>query len=96
MAVEPPVVEVETAGGEPAEEDLPVVPLPEMRELNENEEKKLRRKEDALLRELRIFLRFVVGCVCTSDCARHFMSYMDAFSVSCIVNLFMVVINSAA
>jgi hypothetical protein len=39
-------------------DELEVVPLPESRELTENEEKRLRKKEDALLRELRIFLRY--------------------------------------
>ena len=58
-ALEPPIRELETVDGRPVEEDLPVVSLPEVRELNENEEKRLRKKEDALLRELRIFLRFV-------------------------------------
>lgn len=58
-ALEAPVKEVEAVDGQPAQEDLPVVPVPEVRELNEAEEKRLRRKEDALLRELRIFLRSV-------------------------------------
>ena len=39
------------------QESLPVVPVPESRQLTEKEEKRLKRKEDALLRELRIFLR---------------------------------------
>ena len=39
------------------EEILEVLPVPESRELTEKEEKRLRRKEDSLLRELRIFLR---------------------------------------
>ena len=39
------------------QEVLAVLPIPESRELNEKEEKRLKRKEDALLRELRIFLR---------------------------------------
>ena len=39
-------------------DELEVVPLPESRELTENEEKRLRKKEEALLRELRIFLRY--------------------------------------
>jgi uracil-DNA glycosylase len=52
------VREVESVvDGLSVEEELPVVPLPEARQLNENEERRLRRKEDALLRELRIFLR---------------------------------------
>jgi len=38
-------------------EELPVLPEPECRKLTAREEKRLRRKEDALLRELRIFLR---------------------------------------
>ena len=38
-------------------EELPVVPLADCRQLTEKEEKRLRRKEDAKLRELRIFLR---------------------------------------
>ena len=58
-ALEAPVKEVEAVDGRPTQEDLPVVPVPEVRELNEAEEKRLRRKEDALLRELRIFLRSV-------------------------------------
>ncbi len=40
-------------------EVLQVLPIPESRELTEKEEKRLRRKEDSLLRELRIFLRDV-------------------------------------
>lgn len=56
-AVEPPVKEAEVVDAQPSQEDLPVIPVPEVRELNEAEEKRLRRKEDALLRELRIFLR---------------------------------------
>ena len=46
-------------GTEPSQsqEVLAVLPMPESRELNEKEEKRLKRKEDALLRELRIFLR---------------------------------------
>jgi len=36
---------------------LPVLPVPECRKLTAREEKRLKRKEDALLRELRIFLR---------------------------------------
>ena len=39
------------------QESLPVVPAPENRQLTEKEEKRLKRKEEALLRELRIFLR---------------------------------------
>lgn len=39
-------------------EGLPIVPPPQFRELSEIEEKKLRRKEEARLRELRIFLRY--------------------------------------
>ena len=39
------------------QESLPVVPVPESRQLTEKEEKRLKRKEGALLRELRIFLR---------------------------------------
>jgi hypothetical protein len=54
-AVLPPVKEAEAIAL--AVEELNVVPLPESRELTENEEKRLRKKEDALLRELRIFLR---------------------------------------
>jgi SpoVK/Ycf46/Vps4 family AAA+-type ATPase len=38
-------------------EPLNVLPMPESRELTEKEEKRLRRKEDGLRRELRIFLR---------------------------------------
>jgi len=54
------------ASTQPPEEDvrdeepveiLTVLPIPESRELTEKEEKRLRRKEDGLLRELRIFLR---------------------------------------
>ena len=55
-AVLPPVKEAEAIAL--AVEELEVVPLPESRELTENEEKRLRKKEDSLLRELRIFLRF--------------------------------------
>jgi 8-oxo-dGTP pyrophosphatase MutT (NUDIX family) len=55
-AAEPPVKEPEMVEG-PEEEELPVVPVPELRRLNEAEEQRLRRKEEALLRELRIFLR---------------------------------------
>ena len=40
-----------------SDEILTVLPIPESRELTEKEEKRLRRKEDGLLRELRIFLR---------------------------------------
>ncbi len=40
-------------------EALAVLPIPECRELTEKEEKRMRRKEDANLRELRIFLRLV-------------------------------------
>ena len=40
-----------------AQESLPVVAAPETRQLTEKEEKRLKRKEEALLRELRIFLR---------------------------------------
>ena len=36
---------------------LEILPIPESRELTEKEEKRLRRKEDGILRELRIFLR---------------------------------------
>ena len=53
------MIEVESVSDLPVEEELLVVPQPEMRQLNENEERRLRRKEDALLRELRIFLRFL-------------------------------------
>ena len=42
---------------EESAEILAVLPIPESRELTEKEEKRLRRKEDGLLRELRIFLR---------------------------------------
>ena len=38
-------------------EALQVVPVADTRKLTEKEEKRLRRKEDALMRELRIFLR---------------------------------------
>ena len=38
-------------------EELAVLPAPESRALTEREEKRLRRKEETLLRELRIFLR---------------------------------------
>ena len=38
-------------------EALAIVPLADTRKLSEKEEKRLKRKEDALLRELRIFLR---------------------------------------
>ena len=38
-------------------ESLPVLPAPESRALTEREEKRLKRKEETLLRELRIFLR---------------------------------------
>ena len=41
-----------------ADDELPVVPLADVRKLTEKEEKRLRRKEDAKLRELRIFLRY--------------------------------------
>ena len=40
-----------------ASQILEVLPIPESRELTEKEEKRLRRKEDGILRELRIFLR---------------------------------------
>ena len=54
-ALAPPIKEAEPY--EVTVDELEVVPLPESRELTENEEKRLRKKEDALLRELRIFLR---------------------------------------
>ena len=38
-------------------EELAVLPAPESRALTQREEKRLRRKEETLLRELRIFLR---------------------------------------
>ena len=38
-------------------ESLLIVPIADTRKLTEKEEKRLRRKEDALMRELRIFLR---------------------------------------
>ena len=38
-------------------EALRIVPVADTRKLTEKEEKRLRRKEDALMRELRIFLR---------------------------------------
>ena len=41
----------------PPKESLPVLPAPESRALTEREEKRLKRKEEGLLRELRIFLR---------------------------------------
>ena len=41
----------------PPRESLPVLPAPESRALTEREEKRLKRKEEGLLRELRIFLR---------------------------------------
>ena len=41
----------------PPPETLAVLPAPESRALTEREEKRLRRKEETLLRELRIFLR---------------------------------------
>lgn len=41
------------------EEQIAAVPIPESRELTEREEKRLKRKEEALLRELRIFLRSI-------------------------------------
>ena len=47
--------EQEEKGG--LEEVLAVLPIPDSRELTEREEKRLTRKEDTLLRELRIFLR---------------------------------------
>ena len=47
-AVLPPVKEAEAIAL--AVEELEVVPLPESRELTENEEKRLRKKEDSLLR----------------------------------------------
>ena len=40
-----------------ANEALRIVPVADTRQLTEKEEKRLRRKEDALMRELRIFLR---------------------------------------
>ena len=54
-ATDPP--EEEDGHEEEAEDVLKVLPIPESRELTEKEEKRLRRKEDSLLRELRIFLR---------------------------------------
>ena len=54
LAVLPPD---ETEKENVSEEVLAVLPIPESRELTEKEEKRLRRKEDTLLRELRIFLR---------------------------------------
>ena len=38
-------------------EALPIVPIADTRKLTEKEERRLKRKEDALMRELRIFLR---------------------------------------
>ena len=43
--------------GEKVEEDLAVVPVKDCRKLTEKEEKRLRKKEERLQRELRIFLR---------------------------------------
>ena len=43
----------------PPKEKLVVLPAPESRKLTEREEKRLKKKEEALLRELRIFLRDV-------------------------------------
>ena len=60
MARQPPEEEDEAAAAhedELEEECLEVLPVPESRELTEKEEKRLLRKEDTLLRELRIFLR---------------------------------------
>lgn len=55
MAAQPPNEEEKKV--EENEEILAVLPIPESRELTEKEEKRLRRKEEGLLRELRIFLR---------------------------------------
>ena len=41
----------------PPMESLPVLPAPESRNLTAREEKRLRKREDTFLRELRIFLR---------------------------------------
>merc|ERR1719447_2696327 len=43
--------------GQQRQEVLAILPIQESRDLTEKEEKRLRRKEDTLLRELRIFLR---------------------------------------
>lgn len=56
-AVRVPEEEEENGESKQDTEVLAVLPIPEARELTEKEEKRLRRKEDALLRELRIFLR---------------------------------------
>ena len=61
-AVKPPVAleasaTTEDQLDEQSLETLPEVPLADCRRLTEKEEKRLRRKEDAKLRELRIFLR---------------------------------------
>ena len=59
IATTPPEEDADEAKNEenPRQEILAVLPIPESRELTEKEEKHLRRKEDTLLRELRIFLR---------------------------------------
>ena len=62
-AVKPPVAleasaTTEDQLDEQSLETLPEVPLADCRRLTEKEEKRLRRKEDAKLRELRIFLRY--------------------------------------
>ena len=57
-AKQEPTVVSEAVGAAP-EDELPVVPLADVRQLTEKEEKRLRRKEDAKLRELRIFLRYL-------------------------------------
>ena len=59
-ALKPPLTEAERPEERLQDvnaEDLAVVPVADTRALTEKEEKRLKRKEDALLRELRIFLR---------------------------------------
>ena len=52
-----PPPQIEETTNVHANEALRIVPVADTRKLTEKEEKRLRRKEDALMRELRIFLR---------------------------------------
>lgn len=58
LAAQPPLEEDDHEPEEETHDEvLNVLPVAESRELTEKEEKRLRRKEDNMLRELRIFLR---------------------------------------
>ena len=60
-------------------EALAIVPIADTRKLTEKEEKRLKRKEDALMRELRIFLRYSTLSMghpnCNFICITHVLKY---------------------